>query len=450
MMSNRRFMKNSYLLAEYNRDAMALMNDTDDDEGQIQRVRSEQVTPDLYDIPERPKPNIYAELKAPTRAKLNKTKRLLRTLISNTDSLSSTTTSSITRTKLLPNRQSERGKKTKLPVTKQTPINSTTTTVKPIKPIIKQPRLTKSNLKQLNANKTTTTTSTTSRASTLLADRKKSAKSRDSKSTRHDTSDAQSLFRSEDGTSIVSRDKDHMDFLNFRDEYLKRIESLLITFREREFASKETSNSPISTSRRSTTTSNSKMITSMKAALSKKDNLLKEFKYCVLSDLKIGEGEFGETFQGYRYDLGTPIKIAAKRLKTLKDRDQNDQSSLNFFAEISVLTQLDKHDHVIEYLGVHKWESTMYIIFEYAEKGDLKHLLDQCRKNMKRELHLSGLFKLKMAYEIASGMEYIHSLDIVHKDLAARNILLDKDFSCKVADFGCCKNEFLKKRPIRW
>ena len=45
-------------------------------------------------------------------------------------------------------------------------------------------------------------------------------------------------------------------------------------------------------------------------------------------------------------------------------------------------------------------------------------------------------------------MEYISSLDIVHKDLAARNILLDKDFSCKISDFGI--NQPFRKVPIRW
>ena len=90
------------------------------------------------------------------------------------------------------------------------------------------------------------------------------------------------------------------------------------------------------------------------------------------------------------------------------------------------------------------------MIFEYAEKGDLKRLLDQCRKNIKREINVNTLYKIKMSYEIATGMEYISSLEIVHKDLAARNILLDKDYVCKISDFGCCKCEFLVKRPIRY
>lgn len=108
------------------------------------------------------------------------------------------------------------------------------------------------------------------------------------------------------------------------------------------------------------------------------------------------------------------------------------------------------------------------MIFEYAEKGDLKKQLELYRKNFKLEMSNSYLNKTKIAYEIANGMEYISNLDIVlnnfqslkfiflnnilikvHKDLAARNILLDNDFNCKIADFGCCKTEFLNRRPIR-
>ena len=177
-----------------------------------------------------------------------------------------------------------------------------------------------------------------------------------------------------------------------------------------------------------------------------KKTTIKEFKYCILTDLKIGEGEFSETFQGYRYDLGPPMKIAAKRLKNYNQKD--DQNTMILLSEISVLTQLGRHDNVIEYLGVHTLNNAMYIVFEFAERGDLKRLLDHCRKSPKKEINLTALYKLKIGYEIASGMEYISSLDIVHKDLAARNILLDKDYACKISDFGCCQPT--KKVPIRW
>lgn len=201
---------------------------------------------------------------------------------------------------------------------------------------------------------------------------------------------------------------------------------------------------------------------------------LKEFQHCIITDLKIGEGEFGETFQGYRYDLGAPTKIAAKRLKNVKPNGEVDTMNIlhstvnqlnnpnitvansatneNILAEVCVLSQLGHHEFVIEYLGVHTYSDTMYMVFEYAERGDLRKLLDHYRRNIngRNEININLVWKMKFAYEISNGMEYIASLGIVHKDLAARNILIHKDYTCKIADFGCCKADFIVKRPIRW
>lgn len=178
---------------------------------------------------------------------------------------------------------------------------------------------------------------------------------------------------------------------------------------------------------------------------------VKEFRFVILTDIKIGEGEFSETFRAYRYDRGAPIKIAAKLLKPTQ-KSTNEPSQLeSLLSEVSVLTALGKHSHVIEYLGIHRVERRFYMIFEYAENGDLKKLLDQHRKNVRRAdmFLLNQNFKLKLAYQIASGMEYVSGLGIVHKDLAARNILLDENLCVKVSDFGCCKIGFLNKLPSK-
>ena len=109
------------------------------------------------------------------------------------------------------------------------------------------------------------------------------------------------------------------------------------------------------------------------------------------------------------------------------------------------------HKNVIEYLGVYSVGNQMYMIFEHADRGDLKKHLDTHRKsnNLNSETEVDSFFQIRAAFEIANGMEYISSLNIVHKDLAARNILLDKSYNCKISDFGLCKSEYASKRPIR-
>ncbi len=184
------------------------------------------------------------------------------------------------------------------------------------------------------------------------------------------------------------------------------------------------------------------------------DQKIRHFSNCVITDLKIGEGEFGETFQGFRYDIGNDaVKIAAKRLKLShkKRKDHKCNNNTKVLDEVRVLSALGKHDNVVEFLGINIMNDTIYMLFEYAEKGCLKMLLDNARIDPKTsEISVNSLWKLKFAYEIACGMDYVSAIGIVHRDLAARNVLLSHEFSCKISDFGFMKADFMTKCPIRW
>ena len=91
-------------------------------------------------------------------------------------------------------------------------------------------------------------------------------------------------------------------------------------------------------------------------------------------------------------------------------------------------------------------------VAQYCEKGDLKSYLE---KNETDELS-----KLKFALGAARGLEHVHSKGFVHRDVAARNILLDSLLRPKVSDFGLAREEtgpneaYYRGKagnlPIRW
>jgi len=76
-------------------------------------------------------------------------------------------------------------------------------------------------------------------------------------------------------------------------------------------------------------------------------------------------------------------------------------------------------------------ESVFMIVTELMEKGTLK---DQVRENP-----LSSGQTVKYAIDIAKAMEYIHHVEIIHRDLKCDNVLLNKDDIAKVADLGLAR-----------
>jgi serine/threonine protein kinase len=70
------------------------------------------------------------------------------------------------------------------------------------------------------------------------------------------------------------------------------------------------------------------------------------------------------------------------------------------------------------------------ILTEYVARGDLKLVLHDA------SIKLPWRQRLSMLKSAAKGIAYLHSLSIVHRDLKPSNLLVDEDWSLKVADFG--------------
>lgn len=133
-----------------------------------------------------------------------------------------------------------------------------------------------------------------------------------------------------------------------------------------------------------------------------------------------------------------------------------------FEKEIKYMAHLH-HPNVVRLLGV-CMVGIPFIMMEYMENGDLneflqKQMLVDDSVNLLQENQISPLVLLYMTVQIASGMRYLASQRVVHRDIATRNCLVGRDFVVKISDFGMSRKlyESFYYRvhgklilPIRW
>jgi len=139
-------------------------------------------------------------------------------------------------------------------------------------------------------------------------------------------------------------------------------------------------------------------------------------------DSKIGEGAYGIVWKGkFR---GTPVAI-----KQLKDENWEESKVQEFRKETQLVRNLRNHINVVLLLGIVSIKKPYCIITEFYPKGSLLQVL-----NSKLDLSLNTIIDIIKG--IGRGIYHLHSQNIVHRDIAARNILLTENFIPKITDFG--------------
>ncbi|KAM7316150.1 hypothetical protein ACRRTK_024830 [Alexandromys fortis] len=188
----------------------------------------------------------------------------------------------------------------------------------------------------------------------------------------------------------------------------------------------------------------------------------------------LGEGCFGQVFMaeavGFNMDdTVKPVTVAVKTLKgeegekwrravgaagpppdipTLNPDDANDQDLLDLVSEMEVMKAIGKHKNIINLLGACTQGGPLYVLMEYAAKGNLREFLraqrplsmDYYGASRLPEKQLTRKDLVSCAYQVARGMEYLASQKCIHRDLAARNVLVTEDNVMKIADFGLARD----------
>ncbi|KAI9086073.1 hypothetical protein K1719_032150 [Acacia pycnantha] len=145
---------------------------------------------------------------------------------------------------------------------------------------------------------------------------------------------------------------------------------------------------------------------------------------------KIGEGGFGSVYKGV---LPDGIVIAVKQLSS-----KSKQGNREFVNEIGMISAL-QHPNLVKLFGCCIEGNQLLLIYEYLENNCLARALFG---RQEQKLHLDWPTRMKICVGIARGLAYLHEesrLKIVHRDIKATNVLLDKDLNAKISDFGLAK-----------
>ncbi|XP_074502751.1 fibroblast growth factor receptor 2 isoform X3 [Sebastes fasciatus] len=183
----------------------------------------------------------------------------------------------------------------------------------------------------------------------------------------------------------------------------------------------------------------------------------------------LGEGCFGQVVmaEALGIDKDKPKEAVTVAVKMLKD-DATEKDLSDLVSEMEMMKMIGKHKNIINLLGACTQEGPLYVIVEYASKGNLREYLRARRPpGMEYSYDIARVsdeqltFKdlVSCTYQVARGMEYLASQKCIHRDLAARNVLVTESNVMKIADFGLARDvhniDYYKKTtngrlPVKW
>lgn len=151
---------------------------------------------------------------------------------------------------------------------------------------------------------------------------------------------------------------------------------------------------------------------------------------------QLGGGRFGKVYQA-DYNGAT---VAMKRV--------NVENQEGFIKECDLFFEVSTHPNICRYFGFSEISDIFYIVMEFFQNGSILHTMQKGHRFTLDE-------KVNICRQISAGILHLHRKDVIHGDIAARNVLIDvRQMRVAVTDFGFARKvgDMSKSRYIstRW
>lgn len=149
----------------------------------------------------------------------------------------------------------------------------------------------------------------------------------------------------------------------------------------------------------------------------------------------IGEGSFGSVYLALHSVTGELMAVKQVDLPSATKGTEFDKKKENMITalkhEIDLLQGL-QHPNIVQYLGTSTDDHNLNIFLEYVPGGSIAMMLKQY--NTFQEPLIKNFVR-----QILAGLSYLHSRDIIHRDIKGANVLVDNKGGIKISDFGISK-----------
>ena len=145
----------------------------------------------------------------------------------------------------------------------------------------------------------------------------------------------------------------------------------------------------------------------------------------------LGKGAMGTVYKGIDPAINRPVALKTIRLDFVADENELNELRDRLFREAQAAGKLS-HPNIVTIYDVGSEGSLQYIAMEYLEGQVLEELI-------KKKVQFSYKIIANIIVQICDAMDYAHNQGIVHRDIKPANIMVLKDYSVKVMDFGIAR-----------